>query len=188
MQASGMTRQSYEAWLNIANIVALLLVGLVVVEVAVVLAVGLWQVATQAPLSLESCSQLSAIWPDQDTVADLLTRADGLSRAALCTVGLLPRIFCVLALPLGLVWMITYWVIRVSQTGGPVVGDDIIRLFFLGFCLVKFATGPYSALAAGRVSLAMPLALYLLTSMLQVLIIFAFQRRLNELVFSSLRD
>lgn len=85
--------------------------------------------------------------------------------------------------------MITYWVIRVSQKIIPiVVGDDFIRLFFLAFCLVKFATGPYSALVAGRVSLAMPLALYLLTSILQVLIIFAFQRRLNELVFRSLRN
>jgi hypothetical protein len=183
-----MTRQSYEAWLNAANIVALLLVGLVVVEVTVVLAVGFWQVATQTPLSLESCSRLSAIWPDQDTVADLLTRADGLPRAALCTVGLLQRISCVLALPLGLAWMITYWVIRVSQTGPFVMGDDFIRLFFLAFCLVKFATAPYSALVSGRVSLAMPIVIYLLTSLLQILIIFAFQRRLNELVFSSLRD
>lgn len=184
-----MTRQSYEAWLNAANIIALLLVGLVVIEVAVVLAVGLWQVAAQAPLSLEYCSGLAAIWPDQDMVADLLAKADDLSRAAFCTVGLLPRIFCVLALPLGLVWMITYWVIRVSQKVIPiVVGDDFIRLFFLAFCLVKFATAPYSALVSGHVSLAMPIAIYLLTSLLQILIIFAFQRRLNELVFSSLRD
>lgn len=101
-QAASMSRQSYEAWLNAANIVALLLVGLVVVEVAVVLAVGFWQVATQAPLSLESCSGLSAIWPDRDALADLLTKADGPSRVALCTIALPPRIFCVLALPLGL--------------------------------------------------------------------------------------
>lgn len=184
-----MTRQSYEAWLNASNITALLLVGLVVVEVAAVLTAGLWQSATQMPWSAGSCAHLIGMWPDRGALADLLSRADDASQAALCTVGLFPRISCVLALPIGLIWMTTYWVIRVNQTGSAfVLGDDFIRLFFIAVCVGKFATGPYSALISGDISLGVLIAVYLLASLVQVFVVFLFQRRLNELVFISLRD
>lgn len=91
--------------------------------------------------------------------------------------------------PIALVWMATYVFVRASQKVFPfVAGDDFIRAFIVAVGLARFGTGAYAKLASGTLSPFVPIAIYLVTSSIQLLVIVWFQRRINELTFIASRD
>ncbi|PZU90823.1 MAG: hypothetical protein DI527_13470 [Chelatococcus sp.] len=184
-----MRRAWVDFWLDASNIAALLLVGLLCIEVGSVLVLAFWLALPVTDSSPALCRSLSSLWPDRDATAALLDVRTAGAGSILCAFNLLPRAFYIPMVPIALVWMATYVFVRASQKVFPfVAGDDFIRAFIVAVGLARFGTGAYAKLASGTLSPFVPIAIYLVTSSIQLLVIVWFQRRINELTFIASRD